>query len=215
MNQPECRAKRGNPLVWAKAKRELKEARCRHPFPFLGEFHDIGEDWPEHMRPSEIADFQYPDSIEDCRALCDAIQSAIKAGVIIPYATKVFRICEGGHEALHHFISAADFWRWFKPFDEPSEFIREWVNAWVEDPETKAGDGSDAQVGVAYRKRMAELGILRQAEAKANEEWWGPYVKEAWELVNQGRSKANAAQIVSSKHPEAKINPGTLRQKLK
>ncbi|MFQ5508375.1 MAG: hypothetical protein ACE5FN_03450 [Leptospirillia bacterium] len=78
-----------------------------------------------------------------------------------------------------------------------------------------SADPSDKELGQAYRQRMAEMGSRRQSEAATNQKWWEPYIKEGNTLVAEGKSKSNAAEIVAQRHPEANINPGTLRQKLK
>jgi hypothetical protein len=58
------------------------------------------------------------------------------------------------------------------------------------------------------------MATIRQAATEVSAEWWKEFIEEGRKLVATGQSKSNAARIVAANHPEAKIKPGTLRQKL-
>lgn len=156
--------------------------------------------------------------------MIDAIEQAIKDGTIKPSATKVFSLYKsfnGSREIKHHFISAKEFWQWFQGLNTPSEYIIEWVLAWCDENTVMSGkeaayDPEDAYLGRKTRDTMAKMGRLRHAENAARSQWWEPYIAEAKELMEkEGKKKIEAARIVSKRHPEAKINPDTLRQKWK
>jgi len=74
-------------------------------------------------------------------------------------------------------------------------------------------DKEDAKLEKETRLKLAKMGSLRHAEVEEKRKLWEPFIREMYDLIDKGISKSNAAKRVSKNHPEAKINPQTLRQK--
>jgi hypothetical protein len=124
------RQRRRNPLLWHKAKRKLVDYRNNGiGIIVFGRAHLVGNDWPELLRPSEIAEFQYGDNKENRIALNDALNDDIEKGVIDSNDTVPFSW--EGKTKKHYFINASCFCEWLRHIDSPSEIIKDWFDVWI------------------------------------------------------------------------------------
>ena len=71
----------------------------------------------------------------------------------------------------------------------------------------------DAELGKRTRERMVAMATSSQNRSEVADNYWKPFIEERDELIRKGKNKSQASHIVSDRHPEKEINPGTLRQK--
>lgn len=78
----------------------------------------------------------------------------------------------------------------------------------------KVENKDDADLGRETRRRFSEMSQRRQLDAAGKNKYTEQIITDAKKLVDEGKTKSQAASIVAMRNPDARINPDSLRQKI-